>query len=488
MASRQQTEETEAQASAPKRGRWLWRLVYFVFLMGILGWAGYLAFNWQQRTLAGQITALGGKVRYQKQGLPIAHITLQEYKSEVFDVQYANYFFRIEKFTASPDTTDADLAKLAQLTYLSDLSLSGTAITNNGLLELSKLTRLRSLNLSRLPIDGHDFDMLLGLSRLETLDLEQTQVDDACLVHVGQLSSLKQLYLSHTRVTDDGLKQLEGLTHLEQLQLDGTPVTDQGLASVGQLNSLQHLSLNGTQVTDNGLAHLRHLAGLDLQVQNTRVSAAGLQAAMADVPRTEVFGYFKMETITEPAISAGFCGRTVAGAGVRNEVIIATSPGVKDEQSQRGQQSVLTKLAWTKSNIGSFHHLSLPQGQYLIFLRRGNFVDWRWITLENVNEQRRRLDYEINDKAAGLIEVTLPTQDADKPITFLPLERDKQGRSNEDFPVELGVVVESQGTRAVFQARAGTYLIASPSARTRVLVRHKAQVQVNLAQASANQN
>lgn len=102
--------------------------------------------------------------------------------------------------------TDFGLSKLAKLTKLRALDLSGAAITSAGLKTLSQLPELRRLNLWNVKgIDDTASAHLGTLSKLAILDLSDTLVGDDTLARVGTLRSLERLYVNDTRVTAAGI-------------------------------------------------------------------------------------------------------------------------------------------------------------------------------------------------------------------------------------------------------------------------------------------
>ncbi len=121
---------------------------------------------------------------------------------------------------------DADLAALAVVPELLQLSLADTQITDQGLARLSGLKRLQSLNLSKTLITSSGLVHLERLNDLSELNLEKTAVDDGVLQHLKGLSSLEKLYLSDTKVTDAVIIHFKSLPALKLLTLHGTALTE----------------------------------------------------------------------------------------------------------------------------------------------------------------------------------------------------------------------------------------------------------------------
>ena len=136
-------------------------------------------------------------------------------------------------FSFGEAPTDADLARLEELTGLRELVIMSSKVTDAGLVHLR------------------------GLTQLQDMWLENTQVTDAGLVHLDGLSRLQMLMLRYADVTDAGLAHLKELNQLRTLGLDKTQITDAGLVQLYGLNQLVWVDLSGTKVTDQGVKKLQ---------------------------------------------------------------------------------------------------------------------------------------------------------------------------------------------------------------------------------------
>jgi internalin A len=142
----------------------------------------------------------------------------------------------------APGYDGAFTADLKSLGELSDLDLSSTDVTDDGLANLA------------------------GLTNLVYLNLEGTQITDAGLIHLERLTKIETLYLPSNRITDAGLSDLTGLAKLSRLCLLGdSQVTDSGLRRLERLPNLIYLDLRGTQVTGAAVKELQEvLPGLTI--------------------------------------------------------------------------------------------------------------------------------------------------------------------------------------------------------------------------------
>jgi hypothetical protein len=94
------------------------------------------------------------------------------------------------------------------------------------------------------------------------VDLSGTAITDTELKELAALNRLQLLDLHNTGVTDLGLKELTELEQLQVLNLRGTRVTDVGLKELLKLKQLQWLDLTDTLVMGPGLKELAGLSQL----------------------------------------------------------------------------------------------------------------------------------------------------------------------------------------------------------------------------------
>jgi Leucine-rich repeat (LRR) protein len=111
--------------------------------------------------------------------------------------------------TGGIQITDLGVAKLAKLTKLRRLDISGAKVTSAGLKPLEKLTNLERLSLWNCSkLDDAAAAELAQLPKLSTLDLSYTPVGDPTLKLLGARPSLKLIYLTDTRVSLSAIEAL----------------------------------------------------------------------------------------------------------------------------------------------------------------------------------------------------------------------------------------------------------------------------------------
>jgi Leucine-rich repeat (LRR) protein len=202
---------------------------------------------------------------------------------------------------AGTTIADAELATLAKLPQLGDLSLQHTEVSSVGLAHLSSIKSLRSLDLGDTLLGDDALASLSPLANLRSLRLEGTLVEGPGLAALAKLTNLRELYLDNAPLTDAGLDQVAKIYGLEVLSLRYTNVTDDGMARIGQLKNLLRLDLSAVDVTEKGLQSLAGLTNLvDLDLSFARFAEPGLQV-LVTLPQLQRLG-LEQTTVTDKAM------------------------------------------------------------------------------------------------------------------------------------------------------------------------------------------
>ena len=88
------------------------------------------------------------------------------------------------------------------------LDLSGSSISDSDLANLDQLTHLTRLDLSETAIVGQGLEALTGLNYLEYLNLFGTDVNDEALSIIQQVPNIVAVYLWQTATTSEGIEAL----------------------------------------------------------------------------------------------------------------------------------------------------------------------------------------------------------------------------------------------------------------------------------------
>jgi Leucine-rich repeat (LRR) protein len=188
---------------------------------------------------------------------------------------------------------DNDLQALGALKKPTELSLTGTQVSDAGLVHLKGWTGLQRLVLDGLPITDAGLRALKDLPALTDLSLRRTQVSDAGLASLKELNTLRRLVLDGTALRGVGLaNNLKELTELTELRLGCATLTDLAAKQLGELKALkklERLSLAGSSIGDDTLKQLHGLTGLrELDLTGTKVSAAGVASAKKALPKCRI--------------------------------------------------------------------------------------------------------------------------------------------------------------------------------------------------------
>ncbi|XP_063159262.1 uncharacterized protein LOC134497509 isoform X2 [Candoia aspera] len=180
--------------------------------------------------------------------------------------------------------TDVGLAAVCRLAGLLELDLTDYMhITDEGLWPLPRLGRLRRLSLANTLVTDCGLQHLRALQLLEELCLDRLSVSSAGVAHcVVSLPHLQVLSLASTAVGDSVARLgLARCRQLLKLNLSHTLLTDRGLRFLGQV-SLVQLNLDGSGVTAAGVADLLAACPTLASVRSSRLRVLSLAEALEE--------------------------------------------------------------------------------------------------------------------------------------------------------------------------------------------------------------
>jgi len=175
------------------------------------------------------------------------------------------------------DLQNEDIVPLKNMTYLTNLDLTGNQISD--ISPLSSLTNLTELilydnrvgdisplssltNLTDLDLTGNnlnDISPLSSLTNLSRLTLSGNQVSD--ISSLSNLTDLTGLFLGYNYIID--ISPLSSLSNLTQLFLDNNEIS--GITPLSSLSDLTWLDLDNNEISDiSPLSSLKNLLSLDL--------------------------------------------------------------------------------------------------------------------------------------------------------------------------------------------------------------------------------
>jgi hypothetical protein len=208
--------------------------------------------------------------------------------------------------------SDVGLARLERLSWLEELTIRSSRVTDRGLRLLRRLLRLRFLDLSKTAATDAALDhvktlrlrhlalgagitdragaRLGGLFSLEQLDLAETRLSGQVLRAIRDLPRLHTLFGAR-RWSDGDMPALARLQTLRRLDLTGARITDRGVAALAPLARLEELSLGQTKVSDRVVETLKGFGALRyLEISDTRLTADGLRR-LSEVATLEILSF-----------------------------------------------------------------------------------------------------------------------------------------------------------------------------------------------------
>lgn len=150
--------------------------------------------------------------------------------------------------------SDTDLHRLDQYPALTDLDLSLTHITDEGMQDIKTLRGITELNLYFAQyVTDEGVAAIKDWKKLKRLDLQGTKAGDSALEHIAGITTLESLNVGSTLMTDVGLERLTSLPNLKQLTMGGNELGDAGLQALRQMPGLTYLDLRGRQGNDKNV-------------------------------------------------------------------------------------------------------------------------------------------------------------------------------------------------------------------------------------------
>ena len=159
------------------------------------------------------------------------------------------------------DANDELIVKLANLSLLRELDLTGTRTTDVGVLAISRLP-LKTLWLQECPITDLSGSHLSKTTTLEMLAMNATNCSDDFIDNLGPLPELKDLGLRGTNIAFNGVQNVGCMPKIESLRLYDTSVNDNAIQQLANNQTLKFIGLSSTSVTDDVFETLRTISTL----------------------------------------------------------------------------------------------------------------------------------------------------------------------------------------------------------------------------------
>jgi Leucine-rich repeat (LRR) protein len=183
---------------------------------------------------------------------------------------------------------------VGKLTSLTELNISDTPVTNEGISHLASLKSMTSLNLNGCKFNNHALAALSNLAHLKELRLDCPNINDGALTHISTLKELETLDLFEAHITDSGLEFLIPLTSLKSFQACCGRLTNAALKTLSQIESLTSLNLSQNRyISDAGLRYLSRLQWLThVNLSGCGITQLGLASlqSLSSIKTVSLFG------------------------------------------------------------------------------------------------------------------------------------------------------------------------------------------------------
>lgn len=159
-------------------------------------------------------------------GVPVVGVAFDSDESFA-DAQFAmlETFPSLQRISFGERISLAGLRRLARLSTLRELSLSGFAVTSAHIEALSKLEGITNLTLSRCDLRGLDLESLSILRTLRRLDVSHSRIDGSFVRALAKCTELEELNLSSTSIKDAEYRTLPDFPKLKRLSLRNVSLT-----------------------------------------------------------------------------------------------------------------------------------------------------------------------------------------------------------------------------------------------------------------------
>jgi len=175
----------------------------------------------------------------------------------ISELPHGAYTLRRVDLPAAAKPTDADLARLKDLSGLEALYVEGSGITDAGVVHLSGAPALRDLGLRNTKVTSAGVKALANIQTLRQVYLDGTAVSGAGILALSKVPGITHLSLLAAPIADGDLVHLKGFERLSWLNLEDTQIDDAALPDLERLDSLTRLVIKGTDITDAGVEQLR---------------------------------------------------------------------------------------------------------------------------------------------------------------------------------------------------------------------------------------
>ncbi len=185
--------------------------------------------------------------------------------------------------------TDPILKELAGTRALSNLDLVATKVTGAGFEQLSRCG-LKELRLTGSALSDAGLRGIGQISTLTGLGISGTAVSPAGMSHLANLHDLKWLSMQGSGFGDDHLYAVTACNSLRDLRISGSRITVSGVQALLSLKNLARVEIDGNLLKSDDvirvLAELPKLRLLDIRMHS--LTELDVEAVQQQLPRTHV--------------------------------------------------------------------------------------------------------------------------------------------------------------------------------------------------------
>lgn len=207
--------------------------------------------------------------------------------------------------------TDASLLGLARIETIRHITLSDTSVTDDGLIAFAaRAKRLAGLHMVSSRLTDRGLSAILVACPIANLQIHDAAgVTDAVAARIAEHTEITELYLNGTSIGDRGVKEFEGMPSVWSFCANGSRISDAGLGSLGRMPALSLISLNATRIRGHGLQELSMLEGLNIYLEDCRVSDEGAALSLPRMTRMRRLSLSRTDVTDEGLESVGACQR-----------------------------------------------------------------------------------------------------------------------------------------------------------------------------------
>ena len=203
-------------------------------------------------------------------------------------------FDRVTKVAlVGPGFTHSGLAKLSELPFFTELSLSDVTITSEMANSICNLRALKVLELNNVKIDisNSSYVWLSNIKDLYSLRVTDSLDSDEIVRAVQMCRRLRRLDLLNMKIDVSCLDRIASLDQLQTLYVTGSGLDDRAAVPISRMGNLRILGIGDTAITEAGIRLIGKMARLRIVEIPSASSKALLLELQHELPGIRFFRY-----------------------------------------------------------------------------------------------------------------------------------------------------------------------------------------------------